>query len=184
MMLKTLYNWLSDNKPVTKSTIDVEQTSPSKENKILYGVNLEDWNYLGNSVARYMEKTKVTSTCDVHFFENKDETKRKWVLVGPSWKLESFKHHTFIEKQCELWRIGELGHYDVIFNYHSDRLINYMATKWDVPYKWNKQSKRWVQDSVKMQKKAAASKKIKITKEDDSPEANNVVSVEFGKKDD
>ncbi len=181
-MFKAIVDWLSDNKKTTLSEISSDSLHKSDEPDILYGVNLNEWNYLGYTIAKWTTDGETSSECDVHFFENKDGIKRKWVMVGSDYTINRFRHHSFVERYCEMWRTGEMPHFEIVIDFPSDYMKHYMATKYSSPYKWNGRGK-WTQDTVKMQQTATKNKKIKIIKENDAA-ANNVVTMDFGKKND
>lgn len=104
-------------------------------------------------------------------------------MVGEKYRVESFKHHRYVDRDCELWRTKQYPLYDIVKEMPSEWLKEFMSKEFDTPYYWDKYTKWWSQDTVKVQNKKAEKNKIKLGKKakEETP-ANNVVTVEFGKK--
>lgn len=189
-MFKSIYNWLkSSDRPKVDNIVNLVPEIEAKSSEVtreLYGVPLGAWVYLGYSVAKWTDPKDsniINSTCDIHFFHNTLTEERKYVLVGEKYRIELFKHHTFVQRACELWRIKEFPIYEIIKDHPSEWLKEFMSKEFDTPYYWDKYKEWWSQDTVKVQNDKAKKNKIKLGKKakEETP-ANNVVTVEFGKK--
>lgn len=189
-MFKSIYNWLkTDNRPNVDNIVNLVPEIDAESSEVghkLYGVTLGAWVYLGYTIVKWVDpndEKKITSECDVHFFHNIKTEERKYVLVGDKYRVESFKHHSFVDRTCELWRAKEHEIYQPIHEKPSKWLQELMATKLDIPYYWDEYKKWWSQDTVKVQNDKAKKNKIKLGKKtkEETP-ANNVVTVDFGKK--
>lgn len=170
-MFKRILKWFNGDK------VEVEK---------FHGFDLTKWDYLGSSDINFHEKDKpdsIVSQAIIHFFVHNKNGQRRWVIAGPKWKVETFTtQHTFIETVAEQWRIGEKELWYPVMDTPSKWLEEYMSKSFEIPYKWDKYSLKWLNDSVKIQNKKTEKNKIKILKEDEGPKANNIVALDFGKK--
>jgi hypothetical protein len=108
---------------------------------IFLGIRLDQNHYLGYTTIQYSNSSeKIISTCNVHFFVNKENHSKRYFKYDPD--NIDFYNHSWILTVAELWRINEKYLHGPIREFPSKWLKEYMLEEYDAI--WSDDKKLWI----------------------------------------
>lgn len=149
--------------------------------KMLHGFDLSIWEYIGYSDIKYIDtEGNTTSSCCVFCFCRKND----YSIRDYKLQYTSFKYHTWVLKEADLWKANLRELYSCINKEPSVFLKKYMEEK----YKnwWNPETNWWTnEENAKYQhakKEQQSNFKTKNSPLTDIKEEGNIVTVNFDKE--
>ena len=149
---------------------------PVVNKELLHGHDLEKWHYLGWVELKFNE-----TEYPVFLFLNKDDySKRSYTITGGYDPSLVEKYHSYVTKYLEPWSKGEYELYTLCRNpsrWLNEFMLDKFGCEWDKETQWWKNTDKAKYQSAQ-KKQTTTRKKTETVSEED-----NVVKVEFGKKD-
>ena len=122
---------------------DIDNWYEEDNSKLLFGYDLDIWNYLGQTVISYLSSGKAISTANIAFFVKKDdENCRSFIILGNDKTIEEYEYHGWISGMAKPWEFGEHELFQVVQSIPSKYLTEYMKDKYSVY--WDNKEKWWV----------------------------------------
>lgn len=156
--------------PFKSKIVQKADLIPAKEEKLLYGHNLDkDWHYLG-----YTRRGDGAEFVDIHFFVSQTDYKiRDYRVIGRSYLVDLFNRYSSYKTWLDLWKACENTNgclYNLVATYISPWLIDYMNTQ---GFMWDTETEWWINGST-----PKISPKVSKVKSVD----NSVITVDFSSK--